>query len=367
MSWFQDAPAGGLGGPARDAILAELCEAKRTGLVATPYLSFDTRFLAREGEELSLWATLTRSTAENTLVNRPLRLRFPWALSMWAGETRLLGYEQQEKRRWLRLAVPEALRPDEQRAAPRIDRCGRSTGTLGNDDLTVVRVALENLSLGGAGIFIQEAFGPEAFPAGRVASLSLHLEGGLDLVAPVRLVHGEGMRQGVAFQPPLEGMDLARLQAWIAPRWAEARRAWDNRAALGAEVLAAAAPVMPEGILLLTAEADLVTQVGMVLQDLPALRTAPPQMALLKKALMPPPLLVLMHLPKGGLEERRKARAFLEALPEAPVVLLAEPTAVALAQELGTEFKALSLAWNPSLGAFLRRMVTGLLKRTGRV
>ena len=34
-----------------------------------------------------------------------------------------------------------------------------------------------------------------------------------------------------------------------------------------------------------------------------------------------------------------------------------------LAQELGVEFKALSIAWNPSLGAFLKRMVTGLLKK----
>lgn len=366
MTWFQEPPPGGLTGMARDGILEELCEAKRTGLLATPYLAFDTRFLQREGEELHLWATFTKVTAENTLAGQPLRIRFPWALGMWAGETRLLGYEQQEKRRWVRVALPTHLRPDEQRQAPRVERCGRSTGTLGNDELTVVRVAPENLSTGGAGIFIQEAFGPEAFPAGRPASLSLHLEGGLDLVAPVRLVHGEGLRMGVAFQPPLAGEDLARLQAWIAPRWAEARRAWDNRAERRAELLAATANQFPEGILLVTGAADLATQVGHVLQDLPALRVAQPQMAALRKALSPPPRLVLFHLPEAGLEARRKAKALLDALPGVPLVLMAEPPAAPLASELGSGYKALSLAWNPSLGAFLRRMVTGLLKRADK-
>ncbi len=141
----------GLAGAALDGVLAELCDLKRTALLASPYLAFETRFLGREGNELRMWATMSRSMVENTLTQQALRIRFPWALSMWAGFTRVLGYEQGEKQRFVRLAVPERIGIDELRGHYRTDQCGRSGGTLGSESLDVVRVSVENLSAGGGG------------------------------------------------------------------------------------------------------------------------------------------------------------------------------------------------------------------------
>lgn len=348
-----------------DAVLSELCEAKRTGLLATPYLAFETRFLAREGQELHLWATMSKTTAEHTLSQQAVRIRFPWNLTMWAGPVRILGYEQEAKRRFLRVSIPESLGPDEQRQHWRADRCGKSTGTLANDELTVVRITLENLSQGGAGIFSAEAMDPAAFGPGRGATLNLLLEGGLKVQAKVRVVQGDAFRLGLVFDPPLPEELLGRLSAWIRPRFEEAKRNWQNRAETRAQAVQAAAMAVPEGILLIASDPEVEAQVRPVLEGLPDLRVAPPVMSGLKKALQPAPLVALLYLPQSGLEERRRYRALLETLPNCPTILLSTPAGVPLAQELGTEFKALSLAWNPSLGAFLKRMVTGLLKRQG--
>ena len=352
-----------LTGLARDSVLTELCEAKRTALLATPYMAFETRFLQRNGPELEMWATMSKSVADNTLAQQSVRIRFPWALGMWAGPTRILGFEQDAKRRYLRIAVPEHLRPDEQRKHWRADRCGKSTGTLGNDALTIVRITLENLSLGGAGVFSFEPMAPDAFAPGLPAVLNLHLEGGIKLQARVRGVQGDSFRMGLLFDPPLSEDDLARISAWLKPRWEEANRAWRNRAETRAQEAISARMVEPEGLLLVSSNPELEAQLRPPLEGLPELRVAPPVMSGLKKALQVPPRLVLLDLPQGGLEERRRYRALLEALPDGALIILAAPQGAALAQELGVEFKALSIAWNPSLGTFLKRMVTGLLKK----
>lgn len=363
MTWFQEGPAVGVGGPAVDAMLGELCEAKRTALLATPYLSFESRFLEREGNELRMWATMSKATAEHTLMQNPLKIRFPWALTMWAGATRVLGYEQAAKRRYLRLAVPERLAPDERREHPRAERGLRVQGTLGNDALTVVRISVEDLSRGGARLLLGEPVLSDDFPQGGAASLSLTRNGGERILAGVRVVHGDGLHLGVAFQPPLDGEVLATLQAWLAPRLMEAKKAWEQRAEVRAQALMALARAKPEGLLLVTGLPELEAQLRPLLEGLPALRHALPIMADLRKQLDTPPRLAFVHVPQGGLEDRRRLRALMEALHDVQVVLLAAPSGMALAQELSTEFKAPSLAWNPSLGPFLQRMVVGLLKR----
>lgn len=356
-------PRESLGGLALQSVLLELCEAKRTALLATPYLAFDTRFLGLEGQELHLWATMSKSVADHTLSQQAVRIRFPWALGMWAGPTRVLAFEQDAKRRILKVSIPDHLGPDELRKHWRADRCGKSSGTLGNEALKIVRISLENVSQGGAGIFSSEPLDLDVFGPGHTAVLNLQLEGGLRLQARVRNVHGDGFRMGFTFDPPLAESDLALLTEWLQPRHEEAHRAWRNRAEIKAHADLSYQVVEPEGLLLVSSNPELEAQLRPLLEGMPDLRLAPPVMSGLKKALQPPPRLVLLELPQGGLEERRRYRALLEALPECPLVLLATPQAAALSQELGTEFKALSLAWNPSLGMFLKRMVTGLLKK----
>ena len=350
-------------GLALDSVLLELCEAKRTALLATPYLAFETRFLHREGQELHLWATMSKSVADHALAEQSLRIRFPWALGMWAGPTRILGFEQDTKRRFLRVAIPDLLRPDEQRKHWRTDRCGRSSGTLGTDTLKIVRITPENLSQSGVGVFSSEPLDLETFGPAHGAVLNLQLEGGVKLQSKVRGVQGNAFRMGFTFDPPLSDYDLGLLTDWLKPRWAEANRAWRNRAEVRAELEESARAIDPEGLLLVGSSPELELQLRPLLEGLPELRVAPPVISGLKKALQAPPNLAILDLPQGGLEERRRYRALLEALSGFPVILLASPRAEALAEELEAEFKAYSLVWNPSLGIFLKGMVIRLLKK----
>ena len=142
--WEQAKPSGDILGAALEDVITELCDRKQLVLLATPYLHFESRFLERVGAELKIRATMSRDAVKHVLGPNPARLRFPWALSFYSGPTRILGYVQEENRRYLKIEMPDHLVLDEQRRALRISRVGHSSGALGSEDGTILRVSLEN-------------------------------------------------------------------------------------------------------------------------------------------------------------------------------------------------------------------------------
>ena len=116
-----------------DAALEELCDRKQTLYLATPYFAFESRFLERVGPDLEVRATMSRDAVRHALAKNPLRMRFPWGLTMFGGPTRILDYQERERSRFLRIAVPAVLAPDDQRRAFRLERTGRSTARDGHE------------------------------------------------------------------------------------------------------------------------------------------------------------------------------------------------------------------------------------------
>ncbi len=198
---FREFPrvSGALAGPFRDEVLAELCARRQACLLATPYLSFESRVMEIVGGELRVRATMSREAVKHALGQEPLKLRFPWGLAFYGGFTRVLGYEQGEQRRTLRLAIPASLEPDEQRGAYRLERVGRSQGALGSAAGSLLRISLENISLLGAGVFCMEPIPVEGFQTGRLLALALSLEQGPSLRLEARVCHGQGQYLGLKF------------------------------------------------------------------------------------------------------------------------------------------------------------------------
>ncbi|MCE1228125.1 MAG: hypothetical protein LWX11_01335, partial [Firmicutes bacterium] len=88
-----------LRGEARQEALLDLCERKQRCLLTTPYLALESRFIERREQELRIKTQLGPDSARHTLGRQPFKIRFSWGLTMYAGQTRLLGYEQDEKGR----------------------------------------------------------------------------------------------------------------------------------------------------------------------------------------------------------------------------------------------------------------------------
>jgi len=359
----------GITGSARDGVLEELCSRKATTLLATPYLSFESRLLEREGERLHIRATMGREVALNTLSKHPLKLRFPWDLSFYSGATRILGYEQGENRRYLVVEVPETLVPDEMRREYRADRVGKSQGALGTaagPEVTILQVSLENLSAGGAGVFLKDYRAVESFMPGHSVQVSLELEGGPEFNALARICHSNGPYLGLEFTPPLSEPALGSVRNWVEARQQDAQRLWENRAELRAQALEAARPkAPPSGLLLLTADPVLAAQIKATLEDTHGLRSFPPVMAPYKAALSQRPLVLILDTSCMGSEERRRTRTLLEAQPPGcPIIVLGRDTENEHPRTLALELKqATYLEWTHEKAGFLRILVQGLIRK----
>jgi hypothetical protein len=211
---------------------------------------------------------------------------------------------------------------------------------------------------------------------GLVAELGLRLEQGLELRAKARIVCGEHRRFGLAFVDPLQGSDATRLQAWLKPRLEEAERRWEKRHALGepAEVAPPPAPApasIPapskaprgEGVLLIGSQL-FAEEVSAALPGVAPIRSGPTALAALKPHLERPPLLAVLQVVNGDLEERFRLRSLWQALAlDCPLILLGTGNPGS-AQELGLELRSAgTLQWDPKRSKFFQRMAQGLLQR----
>ena len=359
-------PPGALDGAALKAVLTELGERKEHALLATPYLSVESRVLEVGPEALKMLSPFPKETAQRTLGEHPLRLRVPWKLSMLAGPVFLNGFGQEDRRRWILLERPPWLIPDEQRAQPRCDLLGRSYFTITTEELFQFRGSLENLSLGGALVMLQEQPPPWVFSPGRVVELGLRLDQGPALKVNVRLGHGDFPRVGLAFQSPSPEL-LGALDAWLKPRLAESLRRWENRRELRAQAEAAAkaraVANRAEGILIIGSQL-MAEEVAEGMEGLGALKVGPAAVAPLKRLLNRPPQAVILQVVKGDMEERYRLRGLWQTLGlNCPLVVLGTGQ-TGCAQEVAQELQAdSSLQWDPGKSRFLGRLVLGLIKR----
>jgi hypothetical protein len=351
------------GAPLLEA-LDELCERRAYLQLATPYLSFPAHAMERRGEELRLRVTLTQDFVTRTLGPQALRIRFPWGLGMAGGPVKVIGYQMEDGKRILRLRVPQELTDDDRRLAVRLVPPGHCSATLSADGETLVRAKVEDISLLGVRVFAVEPLNA-AYIDNHAVQLSLSLESGPSLNSQAKLVHQDGQTLGLAFLPALEPLIRQELEAYLAPELEEAKKRWEDRAALRALAEARSRPKRPpEGLLLVGRDRGLEENVLKILPESLPLRTCPPALAPLREALDPPPKLVVLHYPKADLQERFLLKSLAEALPAAtPVVVLGAPGIVG-GREFTANLRAATYAeWNPAQAVFFSRLLQGLVRK----
>jgi hypothetical protein len=260
------------------------------------------------------------------------------------------------------------LREEDYRAAYREDRVGRVPVTFSTPGYDLLTGNLVDISTTGAGIYSSRDFQEDELRAGADMAVTIPLTEAIRNNTRVKLRHFQGRNFGVEFSSQLEERVLHALSRWVFERREEdlersARRGVETAApAEGAR----SAPVLPSGLVLVSADAGLEAALQGLLGGLQPLRRVAPTMSALKETLAQRPALVLYHVPSLSLDERRRLKPLVEVMQgRVPFLLLGTGMEGGPLLELGTEHRAtVSIVFNPERGVFFQRLVQGVLRRT---
>jgi hypothetical protein len=354
-------------------ILAVACARNELLILVTPFLRFESHFVALGPGELQVAATMDWDDAAFGLRSPELKIRFPMALGFMEAPVKLLGLGLHAGRRTLRLELPRQIQENDHRAAYRVERVGRVQVTYGTDRGDLLQGALVDLSSSGARIHTQQDLEGGALQVGARLALSIPLDNGIHIEARGEIRHVAARNLGLEFVPELPEPVQVPLTRWIFQR----REEDQERLALRMEqkdrhlMAGAAAPSGPgaPGILLISGDAALEEALRPVFQPLVPDRSfvrIPLSLQALKDALRADPPLVVFHVAGTRPEERRRLKALVElAGARVPVLLLGTDLEAAPLFELSGAWKTASaLVWNPARGPFLQRLAQGIIRRS---
>lgn len=348
------------------AILARACGRRELLILATPFLRFESSFVALEKDELHVLATMSREDAVYGLRTPDLKIRFPYGLGFYEAAVASLGLGLHEGRRTVRVSLPKAIRENDQRVAYRVERVGRVAVTFSTPKAALHVAGLVDISTSGAQVHTQSDLPPGDLDVGDRVILDIPLSGEISIHATGTVRHLAGRRLGVQFVPALPDDIEEPLSRWVFLRREEER----ERAARRLEEADApgrrpGASVPELGIVLVSQDAELEGTLREVLKDIRPLVRLAPAVQELKDAMAGHPSMVILHLEHAGLDERRRMKTLAEiAQRKTPTLLLGTQVDGASLFELSGEWKAASaMSWTPERGTFLQRLVQGILRR----
>ena len=351
-------------------ILAAACARNELLILVTPYLRFESYFVALGPDELQVAATMAWDDAAFGLRSPELKIRFPMALGFMEAPVKLLGLGMHQGRRTLRLGLPRQIQENDHRAAYRVERVGRVRVTYGTDRGDLLEGALVDLSSSGARIHAQEDLEGSSLQVGTRLALSIPLDDGIHIEARGEIRHLAARNLGLEFVPDLPEPVQVPLTRWIFQRREEdqERLALRRDRRLMADAAAPSGPGVP-GILLISGDAALEETLRPVFQPVLPDRTfvrIPLSLQALKDALRGDPPLAVFHVAGTRPEERRRLKALVElAGARVPVLLLGTDLEAAPLFELSGAWKTASaLVWNPARGPFLQRLAQGIIRRS---
>ena len=352
-------------------ILSQACARKEMLILATPYLRFESSFVALLPGELHVQATMSREDANFGLRTPSLLMRFPEGLGFLEAPVKTLGMGLHDGRRTLRLSIPKEMQENDQREAYRVERVGRVVVTYGTPKGDLLQASLVDISTQGARIHAQRDVDPAALPIGTRLALSIPLLEDIRIEARAEVRHLGARTIGLKFLPTLPKAVEVPLSRWVFQRREEDRERLAQRIELrDKEKEKAAWEAQPDrrppgGILLVSADLDLEAELRVWLQPLHPVERIPAAAQALKDALAYAPNLVILHLAGASLDERKRVRGLVDLVQgRCPILLLGTLIDGATLFELSGEWKTASaLGWLDSRGPFLQKLAQGIIRR----
>ncbi len=345
-------------------VLVQACARRELLILATPYLRFESSFVALEGEELHVLATMSRDDAVFGLKTSELKMRFPQGMGFFETSVQLLGLGLHEGRRTVRLSLPRVVSENDQRVAYRVERVGRVEVTFSTPKPELYTATLLDLSTSGARIHLHRDLPEGALHPGDRIQVSIPLNDEISIQTGALVRHLRGRSLGLHYEPGPPPETLESLSRWVFLRREEERERLARRMELA--VRPESRGSFPElGILLISSDPDLERELRASLEEIRTLTRLAPTAQALKEALLAKPSLAIFHVGGAGLDERRRLKTLLEiAQRKVPTLLLGTELDGATLFELAGEWKASSaMTWHPGRNAFLLRLVRGMIRR----
>ena len=347
-------------------VLAEACVRHEMLILVTPYLRFESTFVAVDKDEVLVQATMSREDAVYGLRTEELKIRFPHGLGFYEAAVSVKGLGVHGQKRVIRLGFPKSLTENDQRVAYRVERVGRITVTFSTPRPDLYIASLADISVSGARLHAQQDIPAERLDLGDQIAVSIPLVDGLYINGHAKVRHMQGRSFGVEFQPALPKEVLEPLSRWVFQRREEERERLARRLELGLNPDRPSGQALPpRGVLLVSLREDLEAELRDSVPFTHPLYRIPPQVQALKEALTSQPALVLLHVPGIGMDERRRNKVLAELVGgKAPLMLVGTDVDGAALFELSTEWRASSaLVWGPNRSAFFQRLVQGMIRR----
>jgi len=345
------------------AILAEACARRELLILATPFLRFESSFVALQQGEVHVLATMSREDATYGLRTNELKLRFPQGLGFLEAPVSMLGLGLQDGRRTIRLSVPKLIQENDLRKAYRVERVGRVTVTYSTPRGDLLQASLVDVSTSGARLHTQKDLDPAVLWPGAPLVLTIPLADELRIETKAEVRHAAGRSLGLEFSPALAKEVEDPLSRWVFLRREEDRERMAQRLELGRRPGAAPGPV--PGILFVSADHELEVLLRAHLEPIQPLTRIPLSAQALKDGLASHPPLAIFHVADTSLDERRRLKALVEiAHGRVPILLLGTNMDGVTLFELSGEWKASSaMVWIPERGVFLQRLAQGIIRR----
>lgn len=342
-------------------ILGLACANRELLILATPYLHFESNFLSLEDGALHARITMGAEDATYGLRSEDLRFRFPHAAQFLEAKTRLLGFGMVDGRRSLKLEIPSSLMDDDLRGAYRAERVGRVEVSFSTPRYDLRSGVLVNVSTTGARFHSLHENLENDFKPGDPILVGIPLSDELKINSPAEVRWTNGRTLGLKFVPTLPENLQADLSRWVFQRREEDLERQQRLQAPGT----APSPVKEPRLVLVSNSEELESSLRDYLVGLPTLGRVAPTMAALKEISQEHPALVLFHVAGLGLDDRKRLRAFTEALgSRRPFLLLGVGVDASALMELGSELKAAAaFVFGPRPSPFFHRLVQGILRR----
>jgi hypothetical protein len=335
----------------------------------TPFLRFESYFIALSKNELQVAATMSREDATFGLRTPDLMIRFPMGMGFMEAPVKLLGLGLHEGRRTLRLSIPKQLQENDHRAEYRVERVGRIAVTYGTPKGEILDATLVDLSTRGARIHTQVDVSALTLPLDTTLVLSIPLSDEIRIEAQGKIRHLEARSIGLEFTTKLPDAVQVPLSRWVFQRREEEQERLAQRAEHHLkESRRTGSEDGASGILFVSADPDLEDALREILRPVQPLRRIGLTAQAMKDAMARFPCLVIFQVNVTNLDERRRVRALVELVGgRAPVLLLGVDVEGPALFELSREWKAASaINWNPSRGAFLQRLAQGIIRRNSQ-
>ena len=347
-------------------ILGEACARRELLVLDTPYLRFESNFLALQGSELQVQATMSREDAVYGLRASDLKIRFPHGLGFYEAPVKMLGLDMIEGRRTLRLSVPRQILENDQRGAYRAERVGRVTTTFSTPKAQLLTAGLVDLSTTGARLLAQRDLSVEHLMVEDRITVSIPLSEEIQVHSEAIVRHLDTRRMGIEFVPPLPRSVQEPLSRWVFMRREEEQERLARRLEMkGPRATSPESALPPQGILLVSDDPGLEEALREPLRVLRSIFRVQPTIQSMKDALTSKPSLVIFHIRDLSLDQRKRSRTLVElAAGKAPVLILGTEVDGSTLFELSSAWKAASaMAWSPQRGPFLERLAQGIIRR----